>query len=90
MNNPQFLNEDGVVINNFDLNELGTVKLLRLLKVIENMRPEISSAPVSLVMSLLFYCVLDVVPLVRINAALFRRFRCVRVCQSAVMLQSEF
>ncbi|CAI4225708.1 unnamed protein product [Auanema sp. JU1783] len=43
---PQFLSEDGVVINNFDLNEQGSIRLLRLLKIIESMRPEISSAPI--------------------------------------------
>nr|CDJ97052.1 RabGAP TBC and TLDc domain containing protein [Haemonchus contortus] len=42
---PQFLSEEGVVVNNFDLNEQGAVRLLRLLTVIEHLRPEISSAP---------------------------------------------
>ncbi|KAE9419371.1 hypothetical protein Angca_002435, partial [Angiostrongylus cantonensis] len=42
---PQFLCEEGVVVNNFDLNEQGAVRLLRLLTVIEQLRPEISSAP---------------------------------------------
>ncbi|KJH46918.1 TBC domain protein [Dictyocaulus viviparus] len=42
---PQFLSEEGVVVNNFDLNEQGAVRLLRLLTVIEQLRPEISSAP---------------------------------------------
>uniref|UniRef100_A0A1I7XV68 Rab-GAP TBC domain-containing protein n=1 Tax=Heterorhabditis bacteriophora TaxID=37862 RepID=A0A1I7XV68_HETBA len=55
---PQFLNEEGVVINNFDLNEQGSVKLLRLLTVIEHLRPEISSAPNiwCLTISLLLFC----------------------------------
>ncbi|KAL6724673.1 hypothetical protein Aduo_019540 [Ancylostoma duodenale] len=42
---PQFLSEEGVVVNNFNLNEQGAVRLLRLLTVIEHLRPEISSAP---------------------------------------------
>lgn len=44
---PHFLKEDGVVIHNFDLNERGALNLMSLLTVIERMRPEVTSAPVS-------------------------------------------
>ncbi|KAK6028897.1 hypothetical protein OSTOST_05012 [Ostertagia ostertagi] len=43
--NRQFLSEEGVVVNNFDLNEQGAVRLLRLLTVIEHLRPEINGFP---------------------------------------------
>ncbi|CAB3400035.1 unnamed protein product [Caenorhabditis bovis] len=42
---PCVLTEDGAVVNNFDLREQGTLKLVRLLTVIERLRPEIVYAP---------------------------------------------
>ncbi|CAI2356814.1 unnamed protein product [Caenorhabditis sp. 36 PRJEB53466] len=42
---PQVLGEEGGVLSNFDLKEVGTVKLIRLLLIIERLRPEIVYAP---------------------------------------------
>lgn len=42
---PQILADEGGVLNNFDLKEIGSVKLIRLLLIIERLRPEIVYAP---------------------------------------------
>ncbi|KAF1747903.1 hypothetical protein GCK72_024369 [Caenorhabditis remanei] len=42
---PQILADEGGVLNNFDLKEVGSVKLIRLLLIIERLRPEIVYAP---------------------------------------------
>ncbi|CCD66328.2 Rab-GAP TBC domain-containing protein [Caenorhabditis elegans] len=42
---PQILADEGGVLSNFDLKEVGSVKLIRLLLIIERLRPEIVYAP---------------------------------------------
>uniref|UniRef100_A0A8R1DX74 Rab-GAP TBC domain-containing protein n=1 Tax=Caenorhabditis japonica TaxID=281687 RepID=A0A8R1DX74_CAEJA len=42
---PQILADEGAVLNNFDLSEIGSVRLIRLLLIIERLRPEIVYAP---------------------------------------------
>ncbi|CAJ0568829.1 unnamed protein product, partial [Mesorhabditis spiculigera] len=45
VHHPVFLKDEGAVHNSFDLNEDGTMRLLRLLSMIENDHPTLTSAP---------------------------------------------
>ncbi|CAJ0917872.1 unnamed protein product, partial [Mesorhabditis belari] len=45
IHHPLFVREEGAVLNNFELNEDGAMRLLRLLGMVENDHPTLTSAP---------------------------------------------
>ncbi|GMT31307.1 hypothetical protein PFISCL1PPCAC_22604, partial [Pristionchus fissidentatus] len=56
---PSFLSQEGAVVNNFCLTEDGTVRLIRMLAMIEQLRPDISCAPIMYPLCALFMHYMD-------------------------------
>ncbi|GMT05015.1 hypothetical protein PENTCL1PPCAC_27189, partial [Pristionchus entomophagus] len=56
---PSFLSQEGAVVNNFSLTEDGTVRLIRMLAMIEQLRPDISCAPIMYPLCALFMHYMD-------------------------------
>ncbi|GMR31599.1 hypothetical protein PMAYCL1PPCAC_01794 [Pristionchus mayeri] len=56
---PSFLSHEGAVVNNFSLTEDGTVRLIRMLAMIEQLRPDISCAPIMYPLCALFMHYMD-------------------------------